>query len=135
VTLHFPLESIHLRAVPAGEAAECAGRQGQYWPMHARLFADPPEIALTDFMAHAATIGLDAQAFSECLAGGALAKVQADKAEGRRLNVTGTPSFFLGTVAGDGGIELVTRINGAASQETFTTELDNLRAALVALNR
>src|SRR3990172_2263809 len=37
---HFPL-AIHPKAPKAAEAAECAGVQTQFWPMHDRLFAEP----------------------------------------------------------------------------------------------
>jgi len=36
----FPL-NIHANAVPAAEAAHCAGDQGKFWPMHDGLFAEP----------------------------------------------------------------------------------------------
>src|SRR4051812_45203279 len=35
---NFPLSQIHPHAQKAAEAAEAAGAQGQFWPMHATLF-------------------------------------------------------------------------------------------------
>jgi protein-disulfide isomerase len=43
---HMPLANIHSRAFPAAIAAECAARQGRFWPMHDELFTDP--VALED---------------------------------------------------------------------------------------
>ena len=35
---HFPLEEVHPHALAAALAAECAGGQGKFWPMHDLLF-------------------------------------------------------------------------------------------------
>jgi protein-disulfide isomerase len=37
---HFPIRGSHPRAFAAACAAEAAGRQGAFWPMHDALFAD-----------------------------------------------------------------------------------------------
>jgi protein-disulfide isomerase len=97
----FPLHSIHPNAQKAAEAAECAGEQGQYWPMHDRIFqgqdqwarsADPVP-ALKEY---AAALGLDASQFATCLDSGQFAaEVEADLSEGMAAGVTGTPGFFI----------------------------------------
>lgn len=43
VFFNFPL-NIHPRAQKASEAAECAGKQGRFWEMHASLFENPREL-------------------------------------------------------------------------------------------
>ena len=126
IAFHFPLDGIHPLALKAGEAAECAARQGRFWEMHERLFADTNALAPTELVRHADAIGLDKERFEACLAGEALEKVRADQAEGRRLGVMGTPSFFLGTMRGDGGVDLVRRIGGIATIETFEEEIAKL---------
>src|SRR3954453_1637131 len=35
---HFPLEEVHPHALLAAQAAEAAGGQGKFWPMHDLLF-------------------------------------------------------------------------------------------------
>ena len=35
---HFPFERMHRCARPAAVAAECAGRQGHFWPFHDMLY-------------------------------------------------------------------------------------------------
>jgi protein-disulfide isomerase len=126
IAFHFPLDNIHPQARKAAEAAECAGRQGQFWRMHERLFVDPQALTPEQFARHAQAIGLDEDRFDSCMAGGALERVRADQAEGRRLGVFGTPSFFLGTIRDDGSLDLVRRIAGFASVATFQEEIDKL---------
>jgi protein-disulfide isomerase len=128
VSLHLPLERIHPLATGAAEAAECAGRQGRYWEMHERLFADAKALAPAGLSNHAREIGLDAERFQRCLDDReALEKVRSDREEGERLGVRGTPAFFIGTVRDDGGLDLVKRINGVAPIETFETQVAELK--------
>jgi len=127
-TLHFPLERLHPRALKAAEAAECAAAQGKYWEMHERLFADPKALEPEEFRSHAKTLNLDADRFRRCIESDeTLGRIRAQRTEGMRLGVTGTPSFFLGTVRADGGVDVLRRIAGAAS-------LDVLRAQVAALS-
>ena len=51
-------------------------------------------------------------------------KIRMHIAEGQRLKVTGTPTFFLGRVRQDGGIQLEKRILGAVSAEDLKNELE-----------
>ena len=98
----FPLTSIHPPAAKAHEAARCAGDQETYWPMHDRLFAAQSEWAESSspegvMKRFAAELGLDPGEFAACLDGGRWAgAVQEDMAEGERLGVQGTPTFFIG---------------------------------------
>ena len=43
---HFPLEEVHPHAISAAEAAECAGAQGRFWPMHDLLFENQAHLKL-----------------------------------------------------------------------------------------
>jgi protein-disulfide isomerase len=111
----FPLTNIHPQAPKAHEAARCAGEQGAYWEMHDLLFVGQAEWAvypdhLTVFKRYAAGLELDTAAFDACLDSGSWAEaMNADLAEGARLGVRGTPSFFVD------GYPLV----GAQPYETF----------------
>ncbi|HUS94804.1 MAG TPA: thioredoxin domain-containing protein [Patescibacteria group bacterium] len=96
----FPLNSIHPQAAEAAEAARCAGDQGRYLDMHDLLFLrqtswsgqSPTNI----FISFAQDLGLDADAFDECLASGIYTSaVDADLQEGIQFGVTGTPAFFI----------------------------------------
>lgn len=124
VSLAFPLEKIHPDAKSASEAAECAAQQGHFWPMHERLFGAPPDgLNAAHFAESAEAIGLDVARFRRCLMGETTAAVAAQIAEGLRLKVNSTPTFFLGKIKNDGSIELVRRIHGAATFDTFAEAL------------
>lgn len=101
VFMDFPLTSIHPQAPLAAEAARCAGEQDAYLEMHHELFARQGEWSNRSdagaiFSGLAEGLGLDTNAFGECLANGRYtAAVQADLEQGERLGVNGTPAFFL----------------------------------------
>ena len=93
----FPLTQIHPRAARASEAALCAGDQGRYWEMHAKIFSEQNRLADEDLVAHAEAIGLDLDKFRSCMEEGRhRARVEADMTAGAKAGVAGTPSFLLG---------------------------------------
>jgi len=63
----FPLEHSHPQAFQAAVAAYCAGEEGKYWEMHARLFTHQQELLEKDLLHHAQAIGLDPSKFERCL--------------------------------------------------------------------
>jgi protein-disulfide isomerase len=129
VTREFPLESIHPQAFKAAEAALCAGDQGKYWEMHARLFANQRALGADQLGAHAQAVGLDEAKFSQCLSGGTkAAKVRRDLADGAKAGVTGTPAFFLG-VADGATVKVVRVIKGAQPLASFKEAIDSALAA------
>jgi protein-disulfide isomerase len=94
---HFPL-SFHPLAVPAALASECAAKQGKFWEMYDKLFADNKEnnMSVEQFREDAVAIGLNAAEFNECLDKEKYQdKIQTDMLEGRNFNVTGTPGNFI----------------------------------------
>jgi protein-disulfide isomerase len=129
VFLDLPLESIHKLAFKAAEAANCAGDQGKYWEMHARLFEN--QKTLEPWTAHAEAVGLDVARFEECLNSGKEAnEIRRDMAEARKAGVTGTPTFFLAvTDPTSSKIKTVARISGAQPFSAFKAEIDELLAA------
>ncbi len=125
----FPIQSLHPRAFTAHVAARCAGDQGQYWAMHDRIFTNPRAVAPEQLAGHAEALGLDAAAFRACLADEKYAEqVRADMAAGRRLGVSGTPTFFLGVTDSDGKLKKAKRIRGAQPYNVFKEEIDKLLA-------
>ena len=97
VLRNFPLEEAHPFAAKAAEAAECAGEQGMYWEAHERLFRVQQLLDSKPLIADAGSLGMDVPKFRDCLeTGKSAAKVRADLAEGLRIGVEGTPSFFFG---------------------------------------
>ena len=49
---HFPLAGNHPHALTAALAAEAAGAQGAFWPMHDLLFARQDRLTDSDLRAH-----------------------------------------------------------------------------------
>jgi protein-disulfide isomerase len=115
VVFNFPLERMHPHARPAAEAAECAGRQGHFWEMYARIFSDRSNLESDGFVNSGRVLGLDEAVFTRCLAGEATAQITADIGEASRLRVRATPTFFIGMVRSDGSIDLSKRIGGLVS--------------------
>jgi protein-disulfide isomerase len=98
---YFPLR-MHKNALPAAQAAECAGDQNQFWPYGDRLFETQSQWApLTDtttsFMAIAVEVKLNVPAFTACLADPAKRDlIMKDVEEGERRQINSTPTFFVG---------------------------------------
>ncbi len=92
---HFPLTTAHPHAGVAAEAAEAAGAQGMFWPMHDRLF-ETRALELPDLLGHARDLRLDLDTFTEDLAEHRHAeRIREDLASGARSGVSGTPAFFV----------------------------------------
>ena len=91
----FPLPS-HSLAMPAHEAARCAGDQGRYWAYHDVLFERQPRFEREDLVDYAVNLNLDREQFERCLDGRRFrVAVEADFAEGRELGVRSTPTFLI----------------------------------------
>ena len=78
---------------------------------------------------HAAVLGLDQAKFQQCLDGGKFAaKVKADIADGTKLNVRGTPTFFFGYSddKGQNKVKAVKLLSGSQPLSEYTDILDNL---------
>jgi len=91
----FPLPS-HSLAMPAHEAARCAGEQGRYWAYHDVLFERQPRFERDDLVDYAVNLNLDRERFERCLDGRRFREaVEADFAEGRDLGVRSTPTFLI----------------------------------------
>src|SRR6266478_7680815 len=67
---HFPLISVHPRALRAAEAAEAAAAQGKFWEMHRRLYLRPDKLGDRDLRRHAKEMRLDLERFDREMAGG-----------------------------------------------------------------
>lgn len=87
---------MHSLARPAHEAARCAGANGKYWPYHDRLFEKQPAFRRDDLVAYAAELGLNRDAFAQCLDQRRFAAdVERDVAEAQALGVNSTPAFLV----------------------------------------
>lgn len=123
--LNFPLDQ-HRAALPASEAAMCAGAQGKFWPMHDRIFATQAEwsrrvVTDTFFEEEARTLGLDVAAFRQCVNDRVMRPmIQADVARAEQAGAKSTPTFFIGGF----------QISGAEKIDVFRTTIDEAMKAL-----
>lgn len=126
----FPIESLHRQAVKAHEAANCAADQNKYWPMHNRLFLNPNPLGPEELKGHASAVGVDLQAFQQCLESGKHAgTVQQGVNDAVGAGVTGTPAFFIGVVdAGGANLKAMRFIAGAHPFSRFKQEIDAVLA-------
>ncbi len=129
VMREFPIQNLHSRAEAASVAALCAGDQGQYWGMHDALFNDQKANTNENFQDKAAGLELDVVAFAECMASDRhKAQIRADLIEGRKLGISGTPSFVLGLTdpADPSKVHLTKFIRGAQPLSAFATAIEDL---------
>jgi protein-disulfide isomerase len=102
---NFPLTNLHPNARAAAAAAEAAGKLGKYWEMNNTLYENQSPWSEASagqrgslFAGYAAQIGLDKSKFTSVLTKQSASinkKINFDMALGRKLNVTGTPTFYL----------------------------------------
>ncbi len=128
VLLDFPLESIHKLSFRAAEAAHCAGDQGKYWEMHARLFAN--QKSLEPWSPHAEAVNLNVGTFEDCLSRGKHAEqIRKNVAEGQKAVIPGTPVFLLAyTDPTSSKVTTVARLTGAQPFSIFKNRIDQLLA-------
>ena len=92
---HMPL-SIHPQAAQAHAASEAAHRQGKFWEMHDRIFANQRDLSEATLERYAREIGLDMEQFASDLEDASLKqRIESDIQQASKLGVTGTPSFFI----------------------------------------
>ena len=82
------------------EAALCAGEQGRFWQYHDYLFNHGTEITkpeeLYKLIEFAEVLGLDIASFNDCMSDGRYKDKIADWiSEGKRLNLSGVPVFYV----------------------------------------
>ena len=91
----FPLP-MHPFAEKAAEASHCADEQGKFWEYHDGLFQHSGPLDADALKSVAQSLGLDQAKFSQCLDSGKEAPTVAKGlAEGHKLGLTGTPTFFI----------------------------------------
>lgn len=101
VVRYFPLPG-HKNSMTSALAVEAAGKQGKFWEMHNIIFenqrdwgekqAPDPKI----FENYAQQIGLDMERYSKDIASQEVKdRIERDRSAGQKLDITGTPTFFL----------------------------------------
>ena len=101
VVRYFPLPG-HKNSMTSALAVEAAGKQGKYWEMHNTLFEnqrDWGEKQIPDpkiFEDYARQIGLDMNQYErDIISQEVKSRIERDRKSGQKLNLQGTPSFFL----------------------------------------
>jgi len=112
----------HPHALPAAQASLSAAAHGKFWQMYDQLFENQRQLERADLDKYAAAVGLNAAQFkSDMDSGKYKAAVEADLAEGRKVGVTGTPTFVIGT-----GTTTITgeKLVGAQPIDAFKRAID-----------
>ncbi|MFG3643112.1 Na+/H+ antiporter NhaA [Micromonospora sp. NPDC047762] len=123
---HLPLPDVHPYAQTAAEAAEAAGDQGAFWPMHTLLLDRQDRLTPDDLTGYAEQLGLDLDQFRDDLARHRHeARVQRDIDSADRSGVAGTPTFFVNGRRHDGPQDLT----------TLNRVIDEARAQATVVNR
>lgn len=129
VFITFPLPN-HTEAWAATEGALCAGAQGQFWPMHDRLFATQREWGGQEDAARrialmAGELRLDMNAYRACTDNDLMAPlVVNDVMQASGAGIGGTPAFIINGQRA---------LSGAIPFEDMAREIDNALAAAAAV--
>jgi len=92
----FPLTTIHQYALPASRAALAADRQGKFWEMHDKLFANQRALQPEHLKQYAKEIGLDVAKFERDMASTEIQKeIDDDIKLAQQSRVGGTPTLFV----------------------------------------
>jgi len=92
----FPLTSIHQNALNASRAALAAKKQGKFWEMHDKIFANQRALDMDSLKKNAADIGLDVTKFEQDMASPDVqAQIDEESKLAQASGVTGTPTLFL----------------------------------------
>jgi protein-disulfide isomerase len=97
----YPLVEIHDNAMLASRAGRCANEQNQFWPYHDYVFGQQgawseQKNPVNLFIDYAEQVGLDRNAFAQCLRSNKYQKEVSESRElGSTLGVSGTPTLFV----------------------------------------
>lgn len=92
---NFPLP-FHDKARGAAQAALAAAEQGQFWPMHDKLFENQRALDRESLEGYAQKLGLDLPRFRAALDGtGPSATIADDIKQGQAAGVVGTPTIYI----------------------------------------
>ena len=109
----------------AAEASECASEQDKFWEFHDTVFANRvsgrADLSEESLIAQAANLGLEMDAFSECLTSGKYTnQINQEALSIQSLGVRGTPAFLINGVF----------ISGAQPYDVFQQVIDEQLASL-----
>ena len=93
---NFPLEGVHPHALNAALAAEAAGAQGRFWPMHDVLLENQAHLKGNHLRGYAQRLELDTARFEVDMEEQVyLQRVREQIEGGEKSGARGTPTFFV----------------------------------------
>lgn len=121
---HFPIDQLHANARRLARLSACASLNRDPWDVHTLLYQASPASAVTAGSL-SKSLKLDSQTLDQCAAGLGREIVEQDVEDARKLGVSSTPTFVLGTVKND-LFEANLRLSGAVAQAVFAKALRQL---------
>ena len=99
---HFPVRAQHPHAELAAEAAEAAGAQHRFWPMHDLLFENQLHLKENSLRQYAEKLELDMMRYDQDMHGHTyLQRVQESIQSGTNSGIESMPAFFVNGVLHD----------------------------------
>ncbi|HEX4232463.1 MAG TPA: DsbA family protein [Bryobacteraceae bacterium] len=125
--MDFPIK-VHPNALRAAEAGRCAADQNQFWAMHDLMQGNPTHLAMENLMDYANRLGMNADAFRQCVSSGKYEnKIKEDADEAMAKGIRGTPVMIVGK-SRSGTVE-GSMIMGSIPYETIDEKLRALISA------
>ena len=123
--------AFHQGAMPAARAVHCASEQGKFWEMHDSLLGDAASLTPADIDQRAGQLGLNVSKLDQCISSDRFADIiQRSISEASAMQVSGTPTFIIGTLDADGNVMSVKKtVVGASPFEAFKAAIDPLLAS------
>jgi len=113
---HFPLEDVHPHALQAAQAAEAAGGQGKFWPMHDLLFENQRHLKLPQLHGYAESMELDMARYTGEMDDEVyLQRIREHIDGGLKSGVRATPTFFINGMLHDTSFGLQSLADGVAA--------------------
>jgi protein-disulfide isomerase len=103
---NFPLVEMHEHAMHAAQAAELAGAQDRFWPMHDEISTHARALSDDDLTGYAKELGVTGNLREVFSAGTYVEEIQAQRRGGEASGVQGTPSFFINGALYDNEVSL-----------------------------
>lgn len=93
---NFPVSESHPRALDAAKAAEAAGLQRRFWPMHQAIFENQNALDQDSLLGFAEEFGLNLNQFERAMKSPTvMRRIEADIEGAQQSGVSSTPSFFI----------------------------------------
>lgn len=121
----------HQGAMPAARAVHCASEQGKFWEMHDSLLGDTASLSPADIDERAGKLGMNVAKLDQCISSNRFADIiQRSITEANAMQISGTPTFIVGTLNADGNVMSVKKtVVGASPFEAFKAAIELLLAA------